>query len=238
MHNITPLNLTSSGEYYYKLMLGKFFKVPIDGGSDRYDFAVKRLVDWASKCEWFRIFDLLEFLFENDRGEERDDFVRECNEIFEEEKVGYRFVNGQITPIVDKVEIDSIENILKADDIFAGARAHIARAMELYSDRKKPDYRNSIKEAISAVESVCRVIAGKKRASLGDAIKVIEKKHSLHPALKESLLKLYGYSSDKEGIRHALMADSAVGHAEAKLMLVGCSAFCNFMIEQYGATAS
>jgi hypothetical protein len=49
------------------------------------------------------------------------------------------------------------------------------------------------------------------------------------------LLKIYGYSSDEGGIRHALTGVSNIDHADAKFMIVSCSAFCNFMIEKYGS---
>jgi hypothetical protein len=38
-------------------------------------------------------------------------------------------------------------------------------------------------------------------------------------------------SSDKDGVRHALLEESTVTFAEAKFMLVACSAFANFLIE-------
>jgi hypothetical protein len=232
LSNVTPYALTSSGEVFFSRLIDEFFKNSIDKATNRYDHAAAMLTNWAKTCDWFELFDLLEFIADSDDDEDQEYFVLDCNEIFEQEKVGYRFVSGKITAIVDELEIGSLEQTLGASDMFAGAKSHISRALELYSDRKCPDYRNCIKEAISAVESVCKVISGKKGATLSDAIKVIDGRHTIHPALKESLLKLYGYTSDKEGIRHALMSDPNVGHAEAKFMLVGCSAFCNYMIEQ------
>ena len=232
LHNMSPLLLSSAGAVYYKLLICEFFKAPINQATDRYDHAAKSLVEWSQKCEWHKIFDLMEFVAASDDAEGRKYFIRQCNNILEAEKIGFRFVKGQITSIVDKIEVAEIENVFTAGDPFAGAKSHIARALELYSDRKNPDYRNSIKEAISAVESTCKVISKKDKATLSDALKAIETKHSLHPALKDALKKLYGYSSDKQGIRHALVDDPNVGHAEAKFMLVGCSAFCNYLVEQ------
>lgn len=63
------------------------------------------------------------------------------------------------------------------------------------SDRKAPDYRNSIKESICAVEAICRVITKQKNATLGQALKKVESDISLHPALKNSFSSLYGYTS-------------------------------------------
>jgi hypothetical protein len=52
---------------------------------------------------------------------------------------------------------------------------------------------------------------------------------TLHPALAEGLSKLYGWTSDAEGIRHALMDEPSLSFAEAKYMLVSCSAFVNYL---------
>jgi len=51
-------------------------------------------------------------------------------------------------------------------------------------------------------------------------------------ALKQAFEKLYGYSSDADGIRHALMGDSNVDFEEAKYMLVTCCAFVNYLAEK------
>jgi AbiJ N-terminal domain 4 len=231
--NMGPMFLTSGGQYFFTQLMDGFFKQPIVR-TDRYEYASSTLIKWAQECEWFRLFDLLEYGASTNEAETRKYFIGGCNQIFEEEKVGYRFVKHQITPITDKVELSSIEQTLSAPNIFEGVRTHIHRALELYSERKNPDYRNAIKEAISAIESAAKVISGKKKATLVDAVNAIDKIHGMHPALKEALVRLYGYSSDKQGIRHALIDAPSVGHAEAKLMLIGCSAFCNYLIEQYG----
>lgn len=45
-------------------------------------------------------------------------------------------------------------------------------------------------------------------------------------------MKLYGYASDEDGIRHPILDSTNVGFAEAKFMLVSCSAFVNFILEK------
>ena len=107
---------------------------------------------------------------------------------------------------------------------------HIKTAIALYSDRKKPDYRNSIKESISAVEAACNFITGEKNSGLPAALRKIEELHGLHPAFKDGLKKIYGYTSDADGIRHALSEVANVTEEDARFMLVICSAFANYLI--------
>ena len=42
----------------------------------------------------------------------------------------------------------------------------------------------------------------------------------------------YGYTSDQGGIRHALLEESNIDEAEAKFMMVACSAFVNFCVQR------
>jgi hypothetical protein len=73
---------------------------------------------------------------------------------------------------------------------------HLHRALELLADRKNPDYRNSIKEAISAVEALCISITDNKTTTLGRALNKIEAEGNLklHEDFKEAFKKLYSYN--------------------------------------------
>ena len=106
------------------------------------------------------------------------------------------------------------------------------RALELLSDRQNPDPRNSIKESISAVESLCQKIVGRDNATLGDALNVIRSKKQidLPQSLRDALNKIYGYASSAQGIRHALSDEPTLSADDARFMLVSCSAFINYMI--------
>jgi hypothetical protein len=44
--------------------------------------------------------------------------------------------------------------------------------------------------------------------------------------------KLHGYASDEEGVRHGVTEATTVGDAEARLILVSCSAMMNFLIRK------
>lgn len=158
---------------------------------------------------------------------------QELNALFEEEFVGYRMIAHEITPITNEVEINEIKTSLDIE--FEGCKSHIKKGLSLLSDREKPDYKNSIKESISAVESICQIICKDDKATLGKALNKLEESGiKLHRSLKEALSKLYGYTSDEGGIRHAEgLFESNVSFEDAKFMLVTCSAFVNYLVGVY-----
>jgi hypothetical protein len=101
----------------------------------------------------------------------------------------------------------------------------------LLSKRPDADYRNSIKESISAVEALVREITGESTLNL----KKLDNTGIVLPSvLRKAFELLYGYTNDEStGIRHALMDDTnAPGADEAVFMLVSCSAFINYLTKK------
>lgn len=146
---------------------------------------------------------------------------------FEKLNFAYRILeNGEIIETTSKVEIGEIETALNSPQ--NSVKMHLNKALELYSNRPNGDYRNSIKESISAVEAISRDITGENTLN----VKKMEEKGVILPSvLRQAFEKLYGYTNDKStGIRHALMDDTNAPQAEEALfMLVSCSAFINYL---------
>ena len=214
-----------------------YFKLPIDtipvlfqGSDDSYGYNILR--NYFLNAEWYQAYDFVEFI--SIRGPEnyRSGFISQCNVYLEKENSGYRFVDGKIFEISSSEEISEIENAIEISTPYYGVKQHLKTAIRLLSDRENPDYRNSIKESISAVETLCKKVTGHEKATLDDALKILEEKEVVHPALKKAFSSLYGYTSDADGIRHALMRKSNVTNNDARFMLVSCSAFINYVISQ------
>lgn len=218
--------------YLIKVIWINFFKEKLDEMSFKTPENIYKYKNFFFKAEWYRIYDFIEFIINNSDGDlvsRKDVFVDVTNRILERELSGYRIVENLITQITSKEELESIEDALNSTKKISPVKIHLERALQLLSDRKNPDYRNSIKESISAVESLCKLITGDKNATLGLALKKIEATHKIHPALHKSFSLLYGYTSDSDGIRHALLENEALKQEDAKYMLVSCSAFINYL---------
>lgn len=236
--------------YFFKKYLNDVFCLFVDDQMEQsfqrcYSDAFKKYIfkpiirdnysDVLTICEY--ITGLASHIFEESQDQlsyydeyHQIDCEQELNALFEEEFVGYRMIAHEITPVADEVEISEIKTSLNIE--FEGCKSHIKKGLSLLSDREKPDYKNSIKESISAVESICQIICKDDKATLGKALNKLEESGiKLHRSLKEAFSKLYGYTSDEGGIRHAEgLFESNVSFEDAKFCLVSCCAFVNYLI--------
>lgn len=183
--------------------------------------------DYFFKCEWNEALDFIEFIGKNSNSFSQR-FREMCNIYMERESSAYRFVGNEVTEITSAHEIKSIEDAIGTSPRLAAE--HLNTALRLLSDRQAPDYRNSIKESVSAIECICRLAASNDKATLGQALKTVSKKAPLHGAFESSLNALYGYTSDAAGIRHSLMEEASLTYSDAKFMLVASSGFVSYLI--------
>jgi len=209
-----------------------FYKTTVDTLPQNWSAFKSTIKESFFKMSWHRIYSFLEFIVEMNHRGTGEVLAESLNKVLERENSAYRFVSGKVTPITSSDEIDEVEKAISGSDQYAGVRTHLQTSLGLLTDRQNPDYRNSIKESISAVESLAKKLVGDDKATLGQALKILETKHNLHGSLKSAFLTLYGYTSDASGIRHALLDNAtAPTKADARFMLICCSAFINFAID-------
>lgn len=218
----------------YAQIWAEFFKRPKDS-LEQYDVRNREIIkNLIFKAKFYVMYDFIEYLSTYDNS-----LKGKFNSVLELERSAFRFVGGSLTRISDESEVAAVAAAMQVSDQFSGARSHILAAVTLFGHRGSPDYRNVIREAISAVESAAKVVSQNEKADLAGAIKAIEKTHGMHPAFKDAITKLYGWTSDEKGIRHALLeASAAVDEADAHFMLVACAAFVNYLVSKYGSVAS
>lgn len=184
--------------------------------------------------QWYEVYDFIEVHLSCLTEDEQKRRIEQYNELLEQEKSGYRIINGIVVPITNEMEIDTIKQAVSTE--FESVNQHIQKALKLYADIKNPDYENSVKESISAVEAICCIITGMtgSNATLGNAIKKLKDRGIyIHSAMEKAFLSLYGYTSNEQGIRHGGIDFKNVPAEDAKYMLISCSAFVNYLIEKY-----
>lgn len=120
----------------------------------------------------------------------------------------------------------------------AGAATHLRNASTCVT---KADWSGAIRESIHAVEAVARRIEPKAN-DLGKALAKLkkDKRIMLHPAMEAALSKLYGYTSDEQGIRHSLLdkPEANVGQDEAVFMLGACAGFSSYLFRKHQSFGS
>lgn len=223
-------------EYIYEEIFSKTNRdIPKWGGDYNYDGIFDDLYKIFKEYDYMDVFTFVEGIIKcleridaitYNSYKYKTTYLELISKIFKSENVNYRIIRDQIIDIVDKEQIKSIEGTLK--NPYKVVSEHYIKAIEqLY---KIKDYDNSIKESISSVEAMCQIITSKNNATLGDALKMLKGK--IHPALNSAFDKLYGYTSNTNGIRHANgLGEGNSTFEEAKYMLISCSAFVNYLKE-------
>lgn len=235
-HNQLYINLE---RYLWTHFLNK--RQSLFGDSTQFKIVATTIIEDESTL-WYEKLDMIEstikYLYEICKINQSDlflynikeAFVIDLNNEFKRLNFAYRIVDKEVVEVSSEEEIVAIETALK--DSRGNIKFHIDEALHLYSIKPVGDYRNSIKESISAVEAFCREKTGE--VSLGKALNKLEKNKIIIPKLlKNAFEKLYAYTNQPEnGIRHALMDDEGTykpTEAEALFMLVSCCAFINYL---------
>lgn len=188
---------------------------------------------WQS-TDWPEFFDLLEFvvhlLTEAHPSGDRGLWFTRMNVILEAQGCAYLFIAEELAPVTNPVEV--AEATAAAECAIPSAATHIREALRLLPPSANASPRNSIKESISAVEAALKSLTMNPSATLTDGLTAFEGRYgALHPALRQGLIRLYGYTSDEKGVRHALVDEAAnVTVSDARFMLVACSAFTNYLV--------
>lgn len=219
-----------------ELLWVHFFKKALDDFPE-YDFQFGNFVrQYIEKETWYKVYEFLEFVFSNiEEGGlfQYVEFEEYINGKLRSNNSAYTLSNNKFIPITNDTEVSEIKRTQSLSENYnlSGIQEHLNSSIELLSQKPNPDFRNSIKESVSMVEVISRIIEPTEN-TLGKALSKLDKKQKINGTLIAGFEKLYAYTNDKNGIRHALMDDQNVDIEDAKFFLVSCSAFTNYLIEK------
>jgi hypothetical protein len=172
------------------------------------------------------VFDIVQFILRNSNDESYYPRVRQ---ILRQNMLAYDIIDippdgPTIVPNASPEEGEAIREafaVLRTGP-FDGARHHLQQAASFINAGDAP---KAVAQAMHAIESVVRVIAPNN--NFNQALASLNATSTIHPALKEALTRLYGYTSDEKGIRHPMLeSDVARVHMpEAVFMYGACAAF-------------
>lgn len=195
--------------------------------------------DFFKNSNYVELFDFITFFVRD--GDCPKDFARKIAIALDLPFSPYRLSVDALTifPAIDEQQAKALEGDLEKafKSPFAGSKSHIQSALSALGNG---DYRASVRESIHAVESAVRDFTADPNAVLSRALKSLVSEQNVHKALADAFDKLYAYSSDESGIRHALVfgENEKVGLDEATFFLSACTAFVGFLGRKKLSTGS
>ena len=217
-----------------------FERRPVDDWDPRFSRIRKDLRECIEKQPFNRVFDLIQFVLRQRVCP--PSFAARMRDLFTQYRLAYTIdttppptILPAVTPEEGHTVVDALRTLRQAG--LDGSAAHLRAASECVN---AGDWAGSVRESIHAVESVARQLDPKAAKTLGPALDSLEKRGALHPALKGAFSKLYGYTSNEQGVRHALLdrANAQVGRDEAVFMLGACAAFGSYLWRRHATGAS
>ena len=236
----------SVGEYYYfkdpgkrffERVLGRYTKQPGDAISTEYDQVLSNLKNSILSGQFNQVLDLIEIMV-NDK-DLTDAFVIDMRNLFEQSGAAYGLDTSQrpycFVPRASKEQGEATQQAIETirESNLDAAAAHLRQATEHINAQQ---YADSIADSIHAVESVARMIDPEANKTLGPALNSLAKAGLLkHESLKAAFKKLYGYTSNEQGIRHALLDQDSpnVGLDEAMFMFGACASFAAYLAQKH-----
>ena len=190
-------------------------------------------------CNWWQYYDICEVLWANPYSEYSQqkhevDIAEKINSLFRDEQIGFELREGGIEKVgsgfIDS-QIKETRYLLKEPE-FKGADQHFEKAIKALNIRPKPDVENCIKDAVSAIESVGRIITNDENALLSDIIKSAVKKGAIPQPLDQTFQKLYAYRGNEPGVAHGATDISKVTADEAELILTMSAAMIIYLVKK------
>ena len=222
---------------FIERVLGRLLKQSEDEIDTSYEEVLNQFKDWILHGRFNEVLNLIEIMT-NERRYDKE-FVNRISKLFETHVAAYWLDKSnypyKFFPRSNKAQGEATQKSIKTirDGGMGGAETHLRQAAEHINAQR---FAESIKDSIHAVESVARQIDPESSQSLGYALNSLEKAGLIkHPALKEAFSKLYGYTSDEQGIRHPLLKEKSpkVDLDEAMFMFGACASFAAYLVSKH-----
>ena len=236
-HSGFAYSFRANGQRFIERVLGRFQKRSEDDVSTVYQEVMDICKNVVTTHKFNRVLDFLEFMI--DEQKDLAEFADTIEGLFERHGAAYRLdtsgLHCQFIPCSSKEQGDAVQQAFETlrEGDMRGATTHLRDAAGHITAGQFAD---SISDSIHAVESAARVLSPKDSKTLNPALDSLERAGVLkHRALKGAFEKLYGYTSDEQGIRHALLDQNTadVGLEEALFMFGACASFAAYLTEKY-----
>lgn len=195
--------------------------------------------------EWYFFYDLVElvgkmlkeeegrYIFEEDKQKKFgfEPYQNKVNALFKGENVVWRL--NQYSELVKNTPeiMDKMMGAVKEKltDALAPARIHYKKSFN-YIFSHPTDLENGVKEIVSAVESIGRIMYPK-AATLGDVVKELRKNKAMPELLLPVLDKFYAFASASPAVRHGANRLPELDNADAEFIFYTGVALIRYLIK-------
>ncbi len=234
----SPQDLEDRWQSIFQMLHEDFLHRPMDEFPSKISQLVQTYREAIlHRLPFNKLFDLVQMVMRHKQCPR--DFILDVAAIFKKCRLAYVVDTESPVTILPAATTQEGEELMGAIREFreaglSGAETHLRKAGERVN---QGDWSGSVEESILAVESVARQLDPDASKTLGPALNSLEKSGQLHPALKKAFSNLYGYTSDEQGIRHALIDNptSSVGKDEALFMLGACASFASYLWRRHSS---
>jgi hypothetical protein len=208
----------------------EFMHKPIDEfQSTTWPQVQKFLKDTFYSHDWTHVFAIIEFTFIHfiPFAYKKADLQKALNEHLSDYSSAFRIIGDRFAPISEAEQLREVEMALELP--LKPVKEHLKNALRSLRDPSPTAALDSTRESIHAVESLCQILTGEPNDSLGKALNKLKGKISIPQELEKSLHRLFGFTSNSGGVRHAIFDEPNLNLREARFMLVTCSAFVTYL---------
>lgn len=170
-----------------------------------YDFCERLYSHLANEIGWEDSYG--NYTARVTRSDAQAYIAEELQRLFLEEGLAYEFSEGVVRRQGRKhtVELATKSQVVLGDPQLLSARRHYEKALQFFRHPAKPDYENSVKEAVCAVEATAKALFPKAKAStLGDFVKWLANSSDIEvpKSVAQTFSGVYGFRNGGDGIAH------------------------------------
>ena len=198
-----------------------------------YDFCERLHSHLATEVGYRDDFD---YHVQTPRSEVQIYIAAELQRIFLEEGLAYEFTDGLVRRRGRKhtVDLTTRAQVVLGDPRLSSARKHYDKALHFFRHPSKPDFENTVKEAVCAVEAAGKALfPAAKAATLGDLAKWLSttKDISVPKALCQTITGVYAFRSGGDGVGHGGATGGAATAEAAEYILAICASQVIYLVD-------
>jgi len=169
-------------------------------------------------------------------GDVKAFIASELQRLFLEEGLAFEFRDGTVQRRGRRHTVERVSRaeVVLGDPRLVHAGKHYSKALQFFRDPAKPDYENTVKEAVCAVEAAGKALFPQaKAATLGDLTKWLSGNDAslLPKALGQTFNGLYGFRSGGEGVGHGGATGGAATSEVAEYVLAVAASQIIFLVD-------